>query len=142
MVDDNKYDYLRQFNWKITKGYAMRTTGIGERRMHRLLINAKKGEVVDHIDGNPLNNQVANLRICSQGQNMGNRKINKNNRSGYKGVFFLKSLNKWRAAIKFNGKFIHIGLFAKPEDAAIAYNRKAIEFFGIFANLNTKEVKK
>ncbi len=67
---------------------------------------------------------------------MRNRKLNKDNTSGFKGVVFYKVLNKWGSGIKFNGKFHYLGLFITKEEAAEVYNKKAKELHKQFAKLN------
>ena len=90
----------------------------------------------DHINGNPLDNRRVNLRECTHQQNMHNRKKNKNSKSRYKGVWWEKDARKWRAAIRLDNKRYHIGYFHDERAAALAYDKKAIEFFGEFARLN------
>ena len=92
--------------------------------------------VVDHIDRNKANNQVTNLRWATQQQNNMNLTIRTGTSSQYKGVSFNKKSRKWRAEINFNGKHLYIGSFTNEEDAARAYNAKAIELHAEFANLN------
>ena len=90
---------------------------------------------VDHIDRNPLNNHRINLRICTKAQNQQNCK-GRGGTSKYKGVCWEKRRKKWRATIKNNGKQVHIGEFCDEKEAAKAYNKKALEFFGEFSRLN------
>ena len=92
--------------------------------------------VVDHIDRNKLNNQITNLRWVTQQQNNMNSTIRAGTSSQYKGVAYHKTKSKWYAYIRFDRKLLHLGHFANEEDAARAYNAKAIELFGEFANLN------
>ena len=145
IVDDADYDYLNQFKWHALKlagkFYVGRklTVSKGKRNqilMHRLIMKPDKGMVIDHLDGNPLNNQKNNLRICTHSDNMRNCKISIKNTSGYKGVSFLKKKNTYKSAIKFNKKTIYLGYYIDPIDAARAYNAAAIKYFGEFANLN------
>lgn len=91
---------------------------------------------IDHVDGNGLNNAITNLRLCTKTQNMGNRKPNKNNTSGYKGVSWDKRKKKFRAQIRQSGKCKFLGYFDTIEQAAEAYNQAAVVYFGSFANLN------
>ena len=91
---------------------------------------------VDHIDGNKLNNNVSNLRWCNPQQNQFNSKKQDGTSSKYKGVCWDKRKNKYIACIGINGKLKHIGYFDNEEEAANAYNIKANELFGQFANLN------
>lgn len=141
LVDDGDYEYLNQFRWSVGKSgkilYAIRATRVDGKIimqfMHGAIMNAKG---VDHIDGNGLNNQRSNLRLCTQSENGMNMRNRENTSSIYKGVYFSKSAQKWCAAIKINRKGISLGLFVSELDAAKAYNAKAIELFGEFARLN------
>lgn len=107
---------------------------------HRLVFLYIEGafpeEAVDHINRISHDNRWENLRACNQSQNRGNTKLHKNNTSGYKGVSWFKRDKKWRAAITKNRKVHHLGYFTKKEDAARAYNKAALDFFGEFALLN------
>ena len=109
--------------------------------MHRIIANAKEGESVDHVNGNPLDNRKENLRVCTMSQNLANQKLRKDSTSGFKGVSKNQSkTNPWRAYINRKDgkktKQYHLGLFKTPEEAARAYNEKAKELFGDFAKLN------
>jgi HNH endonuclease/AP2 domain len=90
-------------------------------------------EIVDHIDGNTDNNCISNLRPASVAQNGYNRGKNKNNTSGFKGVYWIKGKNKWRAEITVNRKPIHLGHYSSPVEAAQAYQKHANELHGEFA---------
>lgn len=96
-----------------------------------------KGEMVDHINGDTLRNTRDNLRLATRSQNAQNRKINKNSKSGFKGVHFHKQTSTWRAAITLDGKCKYLGSFKTPELAARAYNEAAIQVFGEFARINS-----
>jgi len=91
---------------------------------------------VDHKNNNKKDNSWSNLRECSRSQNQAHNPKQRNNTSGFKGVSWEKSANKWRTQITFNGKRIHLGLFIDKLEAAKTYNRKSIELFGEFAHLN------
>lgn len=86
---------------------------------------------IDHRDGNRANNAFGNLREATMLANSGNRGPNKNNRSGYKGVFAHGS--RWAAQISINGRHTHLGIFDDPAAAGAAYERAAREHFGDFA---------
>lgn len=86
---------------------------------------------IDHINRNGCDNRIANLRLATKTQNMGNRKRNANNSSGYKGVY--KHRNKWAACIRQNGKTISLGTFNTPQEAHAAYVAAAKKIFGEFA---------
>jgi hypothetical protein len=95
-------------------------------KAHRLVFLWHHGylpEYIDHIDGNPANNRIENLRECSLSQNQWNRKVCKNNTSGYKGVWFSKQTNKWQVEVHSEGRKYYGGLFADAESA----NKAAIE---------------
>lgn len=148
LVDDEDYESLQGHNWKLWRRHKKKklyagayTTVDGKRKaiaMHAFIMNAKKGDIIDHVDGDGLNNTRANLRFCNQSGNSANRLMSSNNTSGYKGVAFHKrrKSNQWEARTKLNKKQIHIGYFSNPEDAARAYDAKAIELFGEFAKTN------
>ena len=145
IVDDEDFDYLNQFKWYAHKMnnnfYTQRSNRINKKYagtlyIHRIIMNASKGSVVDHINGNTLDNRKCNLRICTHGQNIRNQKININNTSGFKGVCYRKDKNKWRVVLQLNSKKIHIGYYLNIIDAAKAYNEAAIKYHGEFANLN------
>lgn len=97
---------------------------------------------VDHINKNKLDNRKINLRLCTHSQNMANKELRSTNTSGYKGVIWYKPTKKWRATIKAQGKFYHLGYYRTKEAAALAYNKKALEVFGEFAHLNKIEEKR
>lgn len=105
---------------------------------HRELLQCTdRKEVIDHINGDGLDNRKNNIRICTQAQNMSNQKKQiRATSSKYKGVKFDKSRNLWHARIKPNSKEIFLGRFDSEHAAAIAYNIAAKKYFGDFANIN------
>lgn len=104
-----------------------------EHRLAFLYMTGRVPKFIDHKDRNGTNNVWSNLREATRSQNQGNRTRNKNNTSGYKGVWKLK--DRWRAMIWYRGKGIHIGVFDTIEEAAVAYKVRAIELFGEFAHV-------
>ena len=104
--------------------------------MHCSLLNPTGSLVVDHIDGNGLNNQKSNLRIATRSQNSMNRDKQADNKSGYKGVYWKDSHKKWAAVIKIERKAVHLGLFTDKEEAAKAYNEAVKVYFGEFGRTN------
>ncbi len=133
IVDDDEWYKLNKIKWNINKGYIESKLG----SMHRLVMNAKEGEIIDHINNTPHDNRKCNLRKVSHTINSHNKTKAKNTTSKYFGVSLRKSNNKWRAVLTFNNKHIHIGSFDNEIEAAQAYNKKAIELYGENANLNT-----
>jgi hypothetical protein len=90
------------------------------------------GEEIDHIDGNPLNNRISNLRLATRSQNLANTPLSRKNTSGYRGVHFSRAACGWQARIKINQKIRHLGTFPTKEMAAAAYSLAAREAFGEF----------
>jgi len=145
IVDDADYEWLSSFKWHLGKGrhtdYAVRTQRIGSRKenkkktiiMHRLIIGALPGEIVDHWDLNGLNNQRDNLRRCTNGQNHYNGVRYSNNTSGHKGVSWNKYAKKWEASIAVNNVELHLGYFTDADEAAEAYAEAAKQYHGEFA---------
>ena len=151
------------------KFYAM--NGSRKLLIHRIVLDAPAGMDVDHINGDPLDNRKENLRICTRSENCRNRKVRNTSKSGFKGVEYCKNpayerflkhgpkLNKdgslrknqpkpfkkpWRASIGSLDKkntHVFIGSFPTPEEAGRAYDKKATEIHGEFANLNFPEDK-
>ncbi len=148
---DNCDKDLSQFKWHVAKThnplYAMRTLHfwVNDKRrtkkliMHRLIMSRvlnrdlDRCEIVDHINGNTMDNRRSNLRLTTYFGNTTNSKRRKDNTSGYKGVIWSKQRNKWQARIKSKGHVYHIGYFNDPRSAHEAYKIKATELFGEFA---------
>jgi len=142
-VDAEDFEKLFKFTWQFNGNggcsYAMVRKIKGRSMlMHRFLMGLKEGDPrhVDHINGNGLDNRKKNLRICTKAENMRNSKLPKDNKSGYKGVHWVKKLNKWRSTIRMNNKIIYIGLFDSSLKGAKAYDEKCLELHGEFAKTN------
>jgi len=103
--------------------------------LHRFLMKPASGEYVDHVDGDGLNNVRSNLRLCSNSDNLMNRGLNSNNRTGFKGVS-KSSAHRWCARLMVNGETVWREYFDDPVEAARAYDRVAIEWGGEFAKTN------
>ena len=141
IVDDEYYEFLSQWNWTFHKlGYAYRTQWHEGKcvsvYMHRIVNNTPDGMGTDHINGDRLDNRKANLRTCNGSQNSMNRSHREGCSSRHKGVCWHKRAKKWLAYIKMNGVQKHLGVFISEQDAALAYNKAALEMFGEFALLN------
>ena len=137
LVDAEDYYRLAKFNWHAMLGrtttYAARRASGKAIKMHRVIMDAPEGLVVDHIDHNGLNNTRTNLRLCTAAQNCRNVLLNNGSTSRYKGVCWNKNLKKWSAATRFNTKTYHLGYFEDEIDAAKAYDKRAVELHGEFA---------
>ncbi|MBT8152725.1 HNH endonuclease [Epibacterium ulvae] len=97
--------------------YVRRRHGNGVQMLHRLILEAPKGVLVDHKNGDGLDNRRKNIRLVTAGDNMRNRRLNANNRSGVSGVCWDKGTRKWQAQIKVEGHMIYLGQFGELDDA-------------------------
>jgi len=140
IVDPEDFDELSQYKWTAAKSpntfYAVRSDHGRQIRMHRLITNAPKGLVVDHINHNGLDNRKSNLRLCTRSENARNQRPQTNRSSKYKGVCWHKNQKKWLARVYSNGVTYHLGSFKSQIAAAKAYDKKAKQLFGKFACLN------
>jgi len=149
LVDTDDYlktELLRTRKFHIgSSGYAVRNQKYKNSRkdwqmtIHHLVMGTPpKGMQVDHINGNKLDNRKENLRFVTVQQNQMNRGITKVNRSGFKGVFIKirKSGIKYTAMITIKGRQLWLGSFKDKFEAALAYDRVALEHFGPFTKLN------
>lgn len=144
LVDEEDYERVNQYNWNAYRGqdgryYAVSYIEGTYYRLHRFLLNLEpyNKSYADHINGDGLNNRRNNIRLATPTQNSYNQKVqNRAKTSKYKGVSWNKGVKKWHAYIKQNQKRINLGLFLSEEEAAKAYDIKAIELFKEFSNLN------
>lgn len=149
IIDEEDFPVLREYKWHLFssrygKKYIARGQRIGPRKenktkailLHRVIMNPPEDKCIDHINGNPLDNRKENLRICEMKENTRNRKKSNNCSSRYLGVNKRSDGKMWEAGIRFNGVRTYLGSFKSEEEAALAYNKKAKELFGVFANLN------
>ncbi len=138
-VDAADYEWLSRWKWHLMSGYAARYEKGKVVLMHRLIMNPPPGMIVDHANRNKLDNSRANLRVCSHGENTRNRAKPIGCSSRFKGVCYDKKMGKWKASVGSGRKRTYLGAFDEEEEAARAYDRKAVELFGEFARLNFPE---
>lgn len=137
VVDVGMFEYINQWNWWCSKGYALRYVGRKMITMHSLVLKVRKGMEIDHKDRDRLNNRRKNLRPCTKIQNQGNRwKPRHAKSSKFKGVWFSKCCKLFVAEGTENGRKVSFGYFQSEIDAAKAYNKWAKVHFGEFAYLN------
>ena len=148
LVDDEDYEMLMERSWyaacpvRIYYAFSSKLFPDGHRKtayMHRLIMNARKGMEVDHINHNGLDNRRENLRLCNRKQNARNQRKQSGCSSDYKGVSWFKASSKWRAQIHKDKVAYYLGYFVDEAAAARAYNVAASELFGEFAMLNVIE---
>ena len=134
------------FGWSAARSaagimYAVSEKNRERKLMHRLIAAAflpidTPNLQIDHIDGDGINNTRDNLRLATGSQNLGNTRISKHNRSGYKGVSWNIRRSKWRAYILGDGKQRSLGYYTDRIEAAKAYDNAARELHGEFAAVN------
>jgi hypothetical protein len=164
IIDTEDWNRVKDYKWALYSGsggvypyaqtnipdarfrWRMGTDGYRRRRnnplcLHHLIMGKpQKGKVTDHRNHNGLDNRKANLKEVTYAQNNQNTRPRKNSTSQYKGVDRMKRYKgKWRAQILHEGKKSHLGLFMCEKEAALAYNKKALELWGEHALLNEVE---
>lgn len=141
LVDDADFERTRGYNWRLCKeGYVIALTGPSTKRirhaLHRIVMDAPDGLVVDHINHDKLDCRRGNLRLCSRLQNSYNRRHRADGASRFKGVSWNKDRRKWFASIGAERKNVYLGLFSDELSAARAYDEAALVLHGAFACLN------
>ena len=141
LLSEQDFAMFKKYTWHIERARhtCYLRTRIGRRwpRFHQLILRRGPGKVIDHIDGNGLNNARSNLRVCSRAQNQqGAARARK--WSEYVGVSFHKARNKWTASIQFRGKKHYLGVYDSQRAAALAYDVKADQLYGRYAKKNFK----
>lgn len=142
IVDDEDFALVSQWRWNRAEkeNRAVRCEWVrGENRartiiLSRFIMNAPDGVMVDHVNGDTLDNQKANLRLATCSQNQFNAKRRKDSTTGYKGVTFVRG--RYMAQIQAKKVHHYLGSFDTPEEAAEAYNRAAKELHGEFARVD------
>ena len=144
LVDDEDFDRVNQFKWWAIKSPSNNWRAVRQKNrlniyMHKFILGENSFKIIDHINGDSLDNRKSNLRYCSYSQNNMNSKIKSHNTTGHKGVSFVRRVNKYRVQIMCNKIRYNLGYFKDINDAAKAYNAKALELHGEFARVNTNE---
>ena len=150
LYDDEDHDLISKYNWYILSAkrvipnenqyYAAGSIRDKQGKwttiqMHRLLMGEQEGKVIDHINGNGLDNRRCNLRFATYSQNFANSR-SRHGSSKYKGVTLRKTSGSWQAAIQVNKKSYYLGNFRSEIEAAKAYDKEALRVWGEYARLN------
>lgn len=149
IIDKEDYDKIKDYCWHIKRDSSSNETN---KRLyacsyhhgkyyslHSLILPVQEGFIVDHKDGNGLNNRKSNLRRATYSQNNMNTSLYKNNKSGYKGIYWNKKNKNWRVKIQLNNKMIEIGSFKDLDKAIEARIKAEEEYFGEFSVLNRQK---
>jgi ABC-type ATPase involved in cell division len=148
-IDDEDYKWIKELNYCVNRKeiekhglyYFFRNIHVDGKRtatkLHREIMGCVYGDrkIVDHINGNTLDNRKCNLRICTQAENKRNQKIRKTNISGLKGVSWHKKTGKWVAQINTGGKHKHLGLFMDIKEAYSAYCEASKKYHGEYGRV-------
>jgi HNH endonuclease/AP2 domain len=136
---NNKVKGKKANKTKKSNGYQevkIHSKGYYAHRVIFMMIHGRWPEQIDHIDGDRSNNLLSNLREANNAQNNRNTKLRSTNTSGFKGVSFYKSANRYIAKITVNYQSIHLGCFKTPEEAHDVYKQAALKLHGDFAKFN------
>lgn len=143
--DDNIGKAVVEGRWSCTRYNQLlihfSTKDKNKNMSHFLFGKPPVGYVWDHIDHNTHNMQRTNMRLATRSQNAANAKLSRRNTSGFKGVRFQAQNQNWYASIGVNRKEVYLGVFKTKEEAARAYDKKAVELFGEFASINFPQEK-
>lgn len=142
-IDKSDVEKCADLRWGIRKAYGRRdgTYYIGGSKggsvilLHRFILDVtSRDEIVDHINGDTLDCRRENMRVCDHNKNAMNKRHNKLNTSGRKGVvwYYYNGLNKWMAYIRVNKKLINLGYYENFDDAAKAREEAEERYFGEF----------
>ena len=138
-VDAADFEWLNQWTWHLSGGYAMRYHRGKVIYMHREIVQPPAGMIVDHLNRNKLDNTRANLRACTHQENSLNRDKRRDSASRFRGVSRRRDRNGWCVRVRVEGRRIWLGSFADEMEAARAHDRTAVEHLGDAACLNFPE---
>ena len=136
LFDSEDYPLIAAHKWSIEdSGYIHSMLGGRHIRLHNLLLGVPN-MVVDHINGDRTDNRRCNLRLCTNKENVRNARVASHNTTGYKGVSYNKRRKKYESRITVDGRQLFLGYFINPIEAALAYDRAALRYFGEYARPN------
>ncbi len=138
VIDAADWELVSHYKWRLMDNGTSQYAGTGSctRLMHRIILGAKKGQLVDHKDGDGLNNQRHNIRIATSLGNALNRKIpNRNNRTGLIGVRLdPRYPGRWAVRVCDQGRLVHVGTFGSAEEAAAVRREAELLLYGEYAH--------
>ena len=134
LVDDDVYEWARHLCWQICVRYVRTSWNINKRqvtsRIHHMVMGKPLGRlVVDHINGNFLDNRRCNLRIVTQSQNRANSRVRHDSKTGYTGVTYLPRDNRYRASVTYHGQVMWLGSYDTIEEAAVIRAKVELALF-------------
>lgn len=136
IVDPEDFEWLSKYKWQWNNGHVRCK---GEKSyMHRMVLRLDGSKLeADHKNCIRHDNRKVNLRVATRGQNVRNRGLHRNNTTGFKGVYYYPASKRpYQAKVMLNRVEYRLGWFLTKEEAAIAYDRKALELHGEFARTN------
>lgn len=145
LVDADDYDWLNKFKWQMLttpqgRHYVQRSVKVAgkvhSQFLHRLIMDAPKGMVVDHVNNDGLDNRRSNLRVTTQSRNLMKQTPRKTSTSQYRGVSLYKYTGRWTAKARVDGREYPLGYFGTEEEAARAYDRLVYDLTHDLAFLN------
>jgi hypothetical protein len=136
LISPESVEKIKKYKWRKMDDYYKSCIDGKEIMLHRFLLNAKPGEIVDHINNTTKDNRLENLRICNSAGNAHNRSKREDASSKYHGVSYHKIAKKWNSIFRKDGEVYRLSSYNDEIQAAIAYNIKAKELYGEFAKLN------
>jgi len=136
LVDEADYWRVAEHSWWLSNGRAETNLCGTKVYMHRYIMLPDPALVVDHANGDPLDNRRRNLRVCEVVRNAHNTTAHHNSRSGYKGVYRPYAGANWQARIMRDGRQRSLGCYADPVEAALAYDLEALRTSGEYAYTN------
>jgi hypothetical protein len=134
IIDLDDYEKISKYKWYIENhGYVRGHVDGKKVSLHRFIMNVEDEKEIDHINHNPLDNRKSQLRVCSAKQNMMNKVLYSNNKSGTKGVHYYRWSNSWLVTITYNGEKIHLGYYKTKDEAIRARKEAEQKYFGEYA---------
>lgn len=141
-IDIEDIEKVKKYKWyKNARGYVENKSKTERLLLHRYIFEEIDGYIIDHINRDKLDNRKSNLRYATKSQNGMNKCIQSNNTSGYTGVYWDKSRNKWLVSIQVNSKQINLGRYNNINEAIEVRKNAELKYFGEFTRDYNKNIK-